>query len=273
MKMRLTFLIIVFLVSSKLVFLQSSYPQKKQEILLPGEVLLYEVKFSKAILRGIGVGTLSFSVSKSPDNKSYEIKFEGKSKGFLVSLFGKKILQVFHSVVDAEKFRILKTTKRDEQGDRIRDSEAVFDYDRMMVVFTETDPTDPLKPPRRISSEITEETQDLVSGVYHLRQMPLSVGSNFEVVVSDSGLVYKIPVRVTAREKQDTVLGDIWCYRVEPEVFGKGRFIEGEGKMVIWIADNERRIPVESRLETEIGRIDVKLKEILIAGTKRKQKL
>ncbi|GIU83067.1 MAG: DUF3108 domain-containing protein [Acidobacteria bacterium] len=263
---RLFFLFLLFFVYSEWVFLQSAPP--KPEILLPGETLVYEVKFSKSILRGISIGTLSFSVSKSVDNKSYEIKFEGRSKGILVSLFGKKILQVFHSVIDEEKFRVLKTLKRDEQGDRIRDSEAIFDYNQMKVVFTEIDPKDPLKPPRRISSEIAEETHDLVSGVYRLRQVPLEVGKTFETVVSDSGLVYKIPVKVTAREKQDTVLGDVWCYRIEPEVFGKGRFIEQEGKMVIWIADNERKIPVGSRLETEIGRIEVKLKKVQIAQGK-----
>ncbi len=257
---KLAFLFVSFIVYSESVFLQSAQPM--QEIPPAGETLLYEVNFSRAILRGVGIGILSFSVSKSADNKSYEIKFEGRSKGILVSLFGKKILQVFRSVVDAEKFRVLKTIKRDEQGSRIRDSEAIFDYDQMKVVFTETDPTDPLKPPRRISSEIVEETQDLVSGVYRLRQLPLEVGKTFEAIVSDSGLVYKIPVKVTAKEKRNTVLGEIWCYRVEPEVFGKGRFIEQEGKMVIWIADDERRIPVGSRLETEIGRIEVKLKSI-----------
>ncbi|MCU1289858.1 MAG: hypothetical protein JWN60_2087, partial [Acidobacteria bacterium] len=47
----------------------------------------------------------------------------------------------------------------------------------------------------------------------------------FEVSISDSGLVYKIPVRVTARELQKTIYGKIWCFRVEPEVFGTNRLI------------------------------------------------
>lgn len=255
-------LAIVTFVLVGFVLAQSAPP--KPEILLPGEKLVYEVKYSRSILRGISIGSLSFVVSRSEDGKSYEITFEGRSKGTLLKLFGQKIVQIFRSSIDAEKFRILKTVKHDEQGDRIRNSEAVFDYKEKKVTFVETDPNDPLKPPRKIASPIEEETHDLVSGVYRLRQNQLEVGKTFEVVVSDSGFVYKVPVKVTKREQIETEFGKLWCFRVEPEVFGPGRMIEQEGRMIIWIADNERKIPVMSKIYTEIGKLDVKLKQMEI---------
>jgi hypothetical protein len=58
----------------------------------------------------------------------------------------------------------------------------------------------------------------LITGIYTLRRLPLAVGKTFELKVSDSGLIYKIPVRVTAREEQKTILGKVWCFRVEPQV-------------------------------------------------------
>lgn len=244
----------------KLVFSQSNPP--KPEVLFDGETLVYEVKYNYGILRGIDIGTLTFSVRRAEDGSLYNIRFEGRSKGTLVRLFGQRIVQIFQSSIDAEKFRILRTVKRDEQGERIRDSEAVFDYVEKKVVFVETDPKDPLKPPRKIASPIEEETHDLVSGVYRLRQSKLEVGGVLETIVSDSGLVYKVPVKVIGREKRKTILGEIWCFLVEPEVFGQGRLIEREGRIVIWIADNERKIPVFSRVYTSIGRLDVKLKQI-----------
>jgi len=75
-------------------------------------------------------------------------------------------------------------------------------------------------------------------------------------------LVYKIPVRVTARELQKSVLGKVWCYRLEPEVFGAGRLIEDEGSMILWITDDARRLPVRSQINAKIGRVEVKLKRI-----------
>jgi hypothetical protein len=129
-----------------------------------------------------------------------------------------------------------------------------------------------MRPPRKIASEIADDTQDVVSGIYSLRLLPLAVGKTFQVTVSDTGLVYEVPVRVAAREQLKTMLGKVWCYRIEPEVFGPGRMIEDKGKMTLWITDDVRRIPVRARIDTKFGRVDVKLKTIsnskLTAATK-----
>ena len=107
--------------------------------------------------------------------------------------------------------------------------------------YVETDPQDMARPPRKVATPIEENTQDLISGIYMMRSLPLAVGKTFELNVTDSGLVYKIPVRVTAREQQKSILGKTWCFRVEPEVFGANRLIEKEGSMIIWITDDARR--------------------------------
>ena len=227
-----------------------------------GESLSYEGKASKAIFRGISVADITFTLHRAANDGDYLIKSEARSKGSLTKLFGFSFLQLFESTVDAEKFRILKTTKHDEQGERVRDSEAFFDYDDRRVTYTETDPNDRMRAPRKIASGIDENTQDLISGVYTLRRLPLAVGKTFQITVSDSGLVYKIPVRVASRELQNTILGKVWCFRIEPEVFGANRVIEQKGTMTIWIMDDARRIPVRAQINTDGYRIEVKLKKI-----------
>lgn len=241
-------------------FAQPSLP--KDEPLNVGETLTYEGKLSKAIFRGISVADMSFSVIRSNGDKGYLIKTEAKSKGTLTKIFGFNFLQLFESSIEAGNFRVLKTVKRDEQGDRVRNSEAAFDYADKKVTYVETDPNDPMRPPRRIASTIEPETHDLVSAIYSLRLLPLKIGKTFYVTVSDSGLVYKIPVRVAARERQKSILGKVWCFRLEPEVFGPNRIIEQKGRMTIWITDDARRIPVRSRIESSIGKIEVKLKKV-----------
>jgi hypothetical protein len=81
--------------------------------------------------------------------------------------------------------------------------------------------------------------------------------------VSDSGLVYNVPIVVTAREQQKTVLGNVWCFRIEPQIFGANHLIEQKGKMVIWMTDDARRIPVRAQIDTEFGKIEVKLKSYI----------
>ena len=233
--------------------------------MLPGEMLKYEAKINK-IIHGMPVADLTFSASGVTKSNQLVIRAEAVSKGTLLKLFRHSFLQQYESTVDLNTFRILKTDKHDVQKQRIRDSEAIFNYKDKRVNYTETVPNDPARPPRRIASAIGEQEHDMISAIYAVRLLPLYVGKRFELSVSDSGLVYKIPFAVTGREMQTTVLGHVWCFRVEPGIFGKGRLIGGEGKMVIWMTDDARHLPVRSQIKTEFGKFDIKLKSVDSSG-------
>ena len=228
-----------------------------------GEILRYDATFKK-ILKGITVAELTMSAAKMPNGSDLSLKADAVSKGTLLKIFRFSFLQQYDSTLDPS-FRILKSTKHDVQKDRVRDSEAVFDYGQKRVSYTETDPKDVSRPPRRIASEIGDHVLDILSAVYYLRLIPLAVGKKYELSVSDSGLVYRVPVTVTARELQKTILGNVWCYRVEPDVFGPGRLIEQKGSMIIWMADDARHTPVRSQINAEVGKIDIKLKSATAA--------
>ncbi len=230
-----------------------------------GEELVYQGKYKKFGL-SFSIADLGFTVSKEPDGKTIRIKSLATSRGTLSKLFGFTFLQDFKSTVDAEKLRILKTEKRDKQRKRIRESVADFDYNDMQVTYVETDPVDPSRPPKRVASTITTDTQDVVSAFYMLRQMPLEVGAKFYFKISDSGLVYDLPVNITARERKKSILGTLWCWRIEPEIFGEGKFIEQKGGLTIWITDDARRVPVRAKLDTKFGGVDIKLKKIDLNG-------
>ena len=232
-----------------------------------GEVLTYEGKISK-IIQGIGLADLRFSLESAPNSSDYLIKTEAKSKGSLLKLFRYSFLQDYQSTVDSQNFRILRTQKNDVQKERVRISDAIFDYENKQVTFSEINPKEPMRPPRKIASEIKGEVHDMVSGIYALRLLPLTVGKVFEITISDTGLVYRVPIRVTRREAIKTVLGKVMCFRIEPEIFGEGRLIEQEGSMVIWITDDARRIPVRSQIKTNIGKVEIKLKQASNLTTK-----
>lgn len=253
-------LIVTFLSFSFASFCFAQPPVKDARPFIAGETLLYEAKISK-IIKGIAVADLSFTLTNPPGSDDFLITSEARSKGTLIKLFRYSFLQQFQSRMDGDSLRILGTAKHDVQKERVRDSAAIFDYKERRVTYVETDPNDVNRPPRKIASSIADETNDLVSGVYKIRTMPLTVGKSFEISVSDSGLVYNVPVKITARELQKTIFGKVWCFRVEPDVFGPGRLIEREGKMTIWITDDARRLPVRSQINTEYGRVEVKLKK------------
>ena len=156
----------------------------------------------------------------------------------------------------------MKTEKQDVQGDRVRESTADFDYQNRKVTYVETDPKDANRPPRRVASSIEADTQDIVSAVYMLRTKDLAVGKTFSFKVSDSGLVYEVPIKITARERKKSILGKKWCWRVEPEIFGTDRFIERKGKFTFWMTDDEEKIPIRAKIGTELGDVKIKLKKV-----------
>ena len=250
-------------VSAAIGVIAQSAPPVDSARMFAGETLKYEGKMDK-ILRGISVADLSFNAIIPPNSNELLIRAEAVSKGTLLKLFRYSFLQQYDSTVDTRTFHILKTVKHDVQKERIRDSEAVFNYTDKRVTFVETDPKDPMRPPRRIASEIDSHMLDMISAIYALRTLPLAVGQRHEFSVSDSGLVYKIPFVVKAREMQKTILGKTWCLRIEPEIFGENRLIEQKGEMVIWVTDNKRHTPVRSTIKTQYGKFDIKLRSAAV---------
>src|SRR5207249_4127386 len=206
------------------------------------------------------VADLTFKVSDGTQKGDYLIEADARSKGTLLKIAHYSFLYHFSSDIDGRNFRIERTAKKTTEKDQVRNGEANFDYAQKRVTYVESDPTEPTKPPRKIASGIEDETHDVVSGIFALRILPLAVGKNFDLTVSDSGLVYDVPVRVTGRELQKPILGRVWCFRVEPVVFGPGRMIEDKGDMTIWITDDARRVPIRSRINTSFGRLEVRLK-------------
>lgn len=255
------FALVTFLTLTAFSLVAVAQPKQESVPWADGEKLVYEAKFSKIISIG-AVADLVFDARRDPATGNHIFKANADSKGSLLKLFRFSFQQDYETVFDPVKGRVLKTAKHDVQKDRVRDSITEFDWEAMRVTFVETDPKNATRPPRRIASKIEDGTHDLTSGMYYLRMQPMSVGKQIEITVSDSGLVYKVPVYVTAREQQKSILGKVWCWRVEPVVFGTGRLIEQKGSMIIWFTDDERRLPVRSRLNTEVGKVDIKLRSV-----------
>lgn len=252
-------LALVFLTAG--VFPQNGGKARSMEVpFAAGEHLTYEGKISKSLIRGIAVADLTFAVSQNAPDGPFVVNADARSKGTLTRLFRFSFEQTIESTFDHQALKVQKTKKKDVQKERVRESEAIFDYKERQVTYTEIDPKEPMRPPRKIASDIPVETHDMLSAIYRLRTLPLAVNSTFQLTVSDSGLVYSIPVKVTGRELQKTAIGRVQCFRVEPVVFGPGRLIEREGSMIIWITDDARRIPVRAQVNTSLGRVQVNIK-------------
>lgn len=234
-----------------------------------GEELVYEGEFSRALLRNVDVADFRFTAVRASSvdhlgESSTALLLTGDvaTKGFFSKLFKIRFHEHIESRVDPVTFSVLRTTKLDEQGKRVRVSEAVYDRALGKITWTERDPNQPQQQPRVATASFTGVIQDIVSAIYFLRMQPLEVGKSFELQVSDSGRVYRLPVSVIERRRLKTVLGRINTIRLNPELFGNDRLVRGKGKFSIWLSDDERRIPVRAHLSNDMGSFDIKLKRL-----------
>ena len=241
-----------------------------------GEELHFEAEFSRAVIRKLDVADLKFSASRTPvaangdasaDAKPYALTFTAdvSSKGFFARLFNLKFRERVVSTVEPISFTVEKTTILDEQGKRVRATEATFDRSKGKMTWTLTDPNNPNAEPRHRITDFSGQLQDVLSAIYFIRTQPLEVGKSFEIYIGDGGKVYKIPVQVVEKKRMKTVLGRVDVLRVNPELFGPERLIDEEkGEFSIWVTADARHIPVSGHVKTDYGTFDIKLKRVVI---------
>lgn len=242
----------------------------------PAEELTYKAEYSRSLLRKLDVADFKLTVSRVPASgeqtvgpvggPAYSLKLTGDvvSQGFFVRLFGISFRQRVESTVEPGSFVVQKTIRLDEQGKRVRSSEAIFDHARGQVTWVERDPKDPSRPERTITSRFEEEPiQDILSAIYFLRTHDLELGKKFNVPISDSGRVYQVSVAVTEKKRMKTSLGRVPVVKIEPQLFGPGSMIAEKGRFSIWLTDDNRRIPVSARVKMEYGTFDITLKKAL----------
>jgi hypothetical protein len=262
-----------------LVSVRAAVAQTDNRPFEPGEELTYKAEVSRSLLKKIDVATFKFLVAPSParahsrpNEVSPPLNFIGDvaSEGFFTKLFNLKFHQHVESTVDADSLAVKRTVKLDEQGKRIRTSEASFDQKTGKVVWTERDPNNPTRTERTLSADFTGTVQDVVSAIYYLRTQKLEPGVSLQLEISDSGRVYKIPVRVVERRRLKTILGKVDAIHIEPQLFGEGGMVNTKGQFSIWLTDDYRHIPVKAQLKGDFGTFDITLKQVSRLSPPRK---
>ena len=256
-----------------LLALNSAFGQQSARAGLPftsGEELIYQAEFNKGLLRGVDVAEFRFRAviepvsSRGPaGDEPLIVRLVGDvaSKGLFPRIAGFRFHQHVESTVDPAPFTVLRTSKLEEQGKRVRASEAVFDHEARKVTWTERDPNQS-QPPRISALDFSEPIQDVLTVIYFLRTQKLEVGKSFDVPLSDAGRVYRFSVAVVERKELKTALGRVQAVRIDPALFGENGLVRSRGSLSIWITDDSRRLPVKAQLRVPIGTFDIKLKRV-----------
>ena len=100
---------------------------------------------------------------------------------------------------------------------------------------------------------------DVLSSLYMVRTMDLKPGTHLEIVVNTKKN-WPMNVKVRKSEKVSTPYGKFQCVEVEPQLGDDGLFVAKKGKkMLVWITDDELRLPLILKAEIFIGSVTAKL--------------
>jgi hypothetical protein len=211
-----------------------SSQEKPDPPLFVGETLHYAMT-----ILGIPSGELILSASAAQLNgqATYKLQMSALTNTFFSQFF--LVREHLTSWIDPKSLRSLRFEKHAVEGRRVRDELVEFDY-RGGIARMDGIPV-PLE----------DASLDSLSSVYYLRTVPLDGDPPIELpVFSEEPRLLRVEVQ--ARETVSTPAGTFQTIRVEPKSAGEGLIANGKN-LILWLSDDERRIPVQIRSRLKVG--------------------
>ncbi|PYQ67642.1 MAG: hypothetical protein DMF54_03515 [Acidobacteria bacterium] len=205
------------------------------------------LRFAMSVL-GASAGELTLSARETSfeGRPVYKFELSAISGEFLSKLF--LVRDYLASWVDPKTFRSLRFEKHTVEGKRVRDDLVEFDYAKKLAFRNGK------------SIPIEDSTFDSLSSVYYIRLLDLQQGTPIQLTVV-SREAYPLSVVVQGRETVTTPAGTFRTIRVEPRSENEG--LIGKGKnLVLWLTDDEKKMPVQIRSKLKVGTLVGKLKAI-----------
>ncbi|MGH9755661.1 MAG: DUF3108 domain-containing protein [Blastocatellia bacterium] len=202
---------------------------------------------------------LNTKFTPAPDEQLWRLRATAVSKGTLVTLFGVDVRNRFETLVDMRDFSARLNFKEEKEGKKHIVQSTVFDRDEQQVRYLTTD----LKKPDAMSRARALPHEDgmlsLLSAIYFVRLQKLKEGQMLIFPVSDSEENYQFEILVGKRENLKTDCGNVKTVRLEPKLFGPGRFFKRPGEMTMWVSDDNKRTPLRLVAKMPSGTITAKL--------------
>lgn len=143
--------------------------------------------------------------------------------------------------------------ERIREGRTRYQKDAFFDHLRLMVTTR-----DFVKKSESVQ-KITPQTHDMLSAFFHVRMIPLQVGISTFVDIFDCKRLRNTEVQVLGREEIEIPLGRFRTIVIKPLLKTDEGFFARTTDMVIWLSDDDRRIPLQMKSKLRIGSITVTL--------------
>ncbi len=217
----------------------------KNDAFTVGEHLEFDVRYGFIV-----AGKAVLEIPKYEDyrgRKSFYIESRVNSLPFFSTFY--KVEDKYVSVIDAEGIFPWRFEQHIREGGYERDFEAEFDH-----ILNIAKTNEGIHP-------IDRYAHDILSAFYFTRTLDLSnmkPGQRIELKNFYKDTVYTLEVKFKGRQKIEVKAGTFNTIIVEPIIKGGGLF-KAEGTLLIWLTDDEKKIPVMVKSRVIIGSITAEL--------------
>lgn len=217
----------------------------------PGERLTFSVRYG--VVKA-GTAVLELEGPKSAGGReAYQITSTATSNQVFDKIF--PVRDRIISVMDASTLESLYFEKHLREGKYKADQSVRFNHETGLATYHDGK-----------EHPIQKGTFDVLSAFYRVRTMPLVPGEELFLESHADRKNYAIRVSVLGREEIESVLGTVTCLVVEPRL-RSGAFFKNEGRLTLYLTDDERRIPVLMKSKIPVGSISVVLTAMEGRGT------
>lgn len=163
-----------------------------------------------------------------------------------------KVRDHHESFMDYDNIYSVRFEKHLREGRFRRDEKVEFDQRRHVAIYEDKE------------VRIAPNTQDFLTALYFLRTIDLIPGQAIAMANHTGGKNYPIYVKVTGSEKVTVPAGEFECIVVEP-VLKTSSIFKHEGKLTIWVTDDDLKMPVLLRSKVIVGSFEARLKEYVLS--------
>ena len=211
-----------------------------------GEYLQFDVKYGFV---DAGDAVMKITDTTYNGRKCHKIEFLVDSKPFFNWIY--KVEDRYKTIVDAEGLFPWRFEQHIREGGYTRDF--VADFDQLNHIAKTSEGQHPVPP----------YVHDIMSAFYFARTIDYTgfkPGQKVHLQNFYKDSTYELDVKFKGRQMIEVDAGKFNCIVIEP-LAREGGLFKSDGKVYIWLTDDERKIPVKVSTKIVIGSIDSDLVE------------
>jgi hypothetical protein len=208
-----------------------------------GEKLTFNLgyKFITAGQAVMEIGEKPATISGRP---CYDVKFNVRTTNSFDKVF--KVRDRYQTYLDVDGIFPWRFEQQVREGDYSRDFAANIDQRSNVAKTTEG------------SFKVQPFVHDILSAFYYTRAIDvrsMKKGQSFSLKNFYGKKTYDLRVKILGRERVTVDAGTFDCVVVEPMV-AEGGLFKSEGRILVYMTDDDRKIPVKVSAKVVIGSID-----------------